>query len=224
MSTPKPPVNTPTIYLCDFSKVKPGLPALYIKALQKFIDDLFVPVWGTPCVLKLSKVAVKGAWNMVFVDTADVANALGYHDYYHGQPLAKIFVETTLDDGQDVCVTASHELVEMLVDPTAAIAVKGPNGYQYAYETADPCEQQTFKVLGLNMTDFITPQWFENIKHPAGTKYDYLGLIKKPFQLLSGGYAAVEKNGQWTQIFGSKAKASRFAKEDRRGHRIEDLR
>jgi hypothetical protein len=43
--------------------------------------------------------------------------------------------------------------------------------------------------------------------------------VTRPFQLLKGGYQIIFKNGKETQIFGSKAKAKRFAKEDRRGHR-----
>ena len=43
--------------------------------------------------------------------------------------------------------------------------------------------------------------------------------VTRPFQLLKGGYQIVFKNGKETQIFGSKAKAKRFKREDRRGHR-----
>ena len=42
-----------------------------------------------------------------------------------------------------------------------------------------------------------------------------------PFQILSGGYQIIFKNGKWTQVFGSEAKKKRFGQEDRRGHRSE---
>jgi len=48
--------------------------------------------------------------------------------------------------------------------------------------------------------------------------------LSRPFQILSGGYQIVFKGGKWTQIFGSKAKARAFKKEDRRGHRSETRR
>ncbi len=221
----KQAVNVPVIYLVDQATKQKGYAGKLLAPMQKFVDEHFVPVWGTPCKLLTAPKPVAKAWNMVFIDNADAADALGYHEYYKGQPLAKIFVETTINDGELVSVTASHELAEMLVDPTAALTVNGPAGYRYAYETADAVEETSFDVLGEKMTNFITPQWFENIKHPAGTKYDYLGLVKKPFQLLRGGYAAIQRpNGQWTQIFGSKPKEKRWMKEDRRGHRNEDLR
>jgi hypothetical protein len=43
----------------------------------------------------------------------------------------------------------------------------------------------------------------------------------RPFQLLTGGYQIIFINGEFTDAFGSKTKAERFAKEDRRGHRSE---
>jgi hypothetical protein len=44
--------------------------------------------------------------------------------------------------------------------------------------------------------------------------------VTKPFQILTGGYQIVFKNGQWSQL-GSKAKLKALKKEDRRGHRSE---
>jgi hypothetical protein len=48
-----------------------------------------------------------------------------------------------------------------------------------------------------------------------------MNRVKKPFEILAGGYQIIFKDGRWTQIFGSRAKAKRFAREDRRGHRSE---
>jgi rRNA processing protein Gar1 len=50
---------------------------------------------------------------------------------------------------------------------------------------------------------------------------DHLGKVKKPFQMLKGGYHIIRSGGAVTEIYGSKAKKRRFAKEDRRGHRSE---
>jgi hypothetical protein len=42
-------------------------------------------------------------------------------------PLSKVFVKTTLADGELVSVSASHELVEMLVDPAINMMTTGPD-------------------------------------------------------------------------------------------------
>ena len=51
--------------------------------------------------------------------------------------------------------------------------------------------------------------------------FDHMKKVKRPFQILSGGYQIIFKGGKWTQVFGSETKKKRFAKEDRRGHRSE---
>ena len=161
---------------------------------------------------------------MVFLDDADEPGALAYPDLMpDGLPLAKVFVKTTLANHDLVSVSASHELVEMLVDPAINLMTTGPDPkLVYAYESADPVEQLSFLVNGIAMTDFVYPAHFE-ISHKAGSvQFDRLKKVNKPFQILSGGYQIIFKNGKWTQVFGSASKKKRFAKEDRRGHRSEE--
>jgi len=191
-----------------------------VAALQKFADQYFTPVWGTPARLVRTTGFRKGAWALALLDTADVANALGYHDLTpDGLPLSKVFVKTTLAAGQKVSVTACHELAEMLVDPAINLASTGPGNVFYAYETADAVEEEEFLLDGLPMSDFVYPAWFEGFRKAGSAQLDYLKKVRRPFQILPGGYMAVFKNGRWTQVFGSPAKARRFAREDRRGHR-----
>jgi hypothetical protein len=194
-----------------------------IAAMQAFVDQYVAPVWGTPATLVKSKGYVKGAWAMIFLDNADQPGALAYHDLTpDGMPQSKVFVKTTLDNHDLVSVSASHELVEMLVDPAINLMTTGPDAkVMYAYESADPVEQLSFKVNGIPMTDFVYPAYFE-VFHKAGSvRFDRLKKVNKPFQILSGGYQIVFKNGKWTQIFASVSKKKRFGREDRRGHRSE---
>jgi hypothetical protein len=71
------------------------------------------------------------------------------------------------------------------------------------------------------MSNFVHPTWFEPFKHVPGTKYDHLGLLTKPFSMTKGGYVIIKKKGKVTQQFGSAAKKTRFAREDRHDHRSE---
>ncbi len=191
-----------------------------IGALQTFVDDYFVPVWGTPAKLVKTRTFRKGAWAIAFLDRADVANALGYHDLTpDGLPFAKVFVKSTLAVGQKVSVTACHELAEMLVDPAINLCATGPNNLIYAYETADAVEETEFSIDGIPMSDFVYPAWFEGFRKPGSAQFDYAKRVSRPFQILPGGYMIVFKKGRWTQVFGSPAKARRFRQEDRRGHR-----
>src|SRR5438445_5038833 len=194
-----------------------------IAAMQAFVDRCVMPVWGTPARLVKSKGYVKGAWAMVFLDNADQPGALAYHDLTpDGLPLSKVFVRTTINDGELVSVSASHELVEMLVDPAINLLTTGPDPkIIYAYESADPVEALSYRVSGIPMTDFVYPAYFETFHKPGSVPFDRLKKVKRPFQILPGGYQIVFKNGKWSQVFGSASKKRRFAREDRRGHRSE---
>ena len=195
-----------------------------IAAMQAFIDNDVAPVWGTPAKLVKSTGFLPGHWAMVFLDNADQAGALAYHDLTpDGLPEAKVFVKTTLDNHDLVSVSASHELVEMLVDPAINLMSTGPDPkVVYAYESADPVEALSFMVNGIAMTDFVYPSYFEVFHKPGSVQFDRLKKINKPFQILSGGYQIIFKNGKWTQVLGSASKKKSFAKEDRRGHRSEE--
>ncbi len=138
-----------------------------------------------------------------------------------GQPVSKVFVKTTLADHQLVSVTASHELFEMAIDPIANLWAEAADGTEYAYEMSDPVEEDTFPVDGIQMSNIVHPAWFEPFKHPPGTKYDHLGLVAKPYGMTKGGYVIIKKKGKVSQVYGSKAKEKRFAREDRLGHRSE---
>lgn len=214
----------PTIACFNQAKTPLGVDLLkLISAMQQYIDKYIVPVWGTPAKLVQSQAFIPGAWAMVFLDDADQANALAYHDLTpDGLPISKVFVRTTLKDNQLVSVSASHELVEMLVDPAINMMTTGPDRKtMYAYESADPVEELNFQVNGIAMSDFVYPSYFEVFHKPGSVQFDHLNKVNKPFQILSGGYQIIFKNGKWSQVFGSAAKKARFAKEDRRQHRSE---
>ena len=194
-----------------------------ISAMQTYVDDFVAPVWGTPAKLVKSTGFLPGNWAMVFLDNADQKGALAYHDLTpDGLPIAKVFVKTTLDNNDLVSVSASHELVEMLVDPAINMMTTGPDAKtMYAYESADPVEELNFEVGGIPMSDFVYPAYFEAFRQPGSVQFDEMKQVAKPFQILSGGYQIVFKSGKYSQVFGSASKKKRFDKEDRRGHRSE---
>jgi len=192
-----------------------------ISAMQVYVTNYVTPVWGTPAELVESTDFIKDAWAMVFLDDADQDGALAYHDLTpDGLPISKVFVKTTLGAGDLVSVSASHELVEILVDPAINMMTTGPNSKtMYAYESADPVEELSFKVNGIAMSDFVYPAYFEVFRKRNSVRFDHQDKVSHPFQILHGGYQIIFKSGKWSQVYGSTAKRGRFAKEDRRGHR-----
>jgi hypothetical protein len=216
--------NTPRIAVFNKATTPLGVDLTkLIAAMQTYIDSFIVPVWATPAKLVPSNDFIKGAWAMIFLDDADQPGALAYHDLTpDGLPISKVFVRTTLQNGDLVSVSASHELVEMLVDPGINLMTTGPDAKAvYAYESADPVEELSFKVGGIPLSNFVYPSYFEIFHKPGSVRFDQLGKVNKPFQILSGGYQIVFKGGKWSQQTASAAKARALKQEDRRLHRGE---
>ena len=216
--------NAPTIACFNKAQTPLGFKlADLVVAMQVYVDKYVAPAWGTPAKLVESKDFIKGAWAIVFLDTADQPGALAYHDLTpDGLPEAKVFVKTTLDNKELVSVSASHELVEMLVDPATNLMTTGPDPKTiYAYESADPVEALDFDVRGMRMSDFVYPAYFEDFHKTGSVQFDHMNRVRKPFQILRDGYQIVFRRGKWGQVYGSVRKEKAFQKEDRRGHRSE---
>lgn len=126
--------------------------------------------WGTPEVT-----FGPGGWPFAFVgaqSTAGVAASAscddrcgGFHIDTAGIPNATVIV---VPNG-DWMITASHELMEMLADPTGAgLEVCDPvESVAYVYETG-----RATVVL----SDFVTPSYFDHGAPP----YDIRGALAQP--------------------------------------------
>jgi len=216
--------HVPTIVCVNHATVPLGVDFDdLVAAMQVFVDEHVAPVWGTPAKLVKARDLKPGKWAMVFVDHADHARALARHDLTpDGLPMARVFVKTTLANNNLVSVAATHELVEMLVDPAInLVTMRSRSKLVYQYETADPVEDLHFPVNGIPMTNFVYPTYFEEFHKQGSVKFDHLSVLNKPFQIHAGGYQGVLKDGKWIPIHGSPEKKKRFAREDRRGRRSE---
>ncbi len=216
--------ETPTI--ACFNKARADLGVDFdklIAALQAYVDRHVAPVWGTPARLIKTKGFVKKAWAIVLLDEADAPGALAYHELTpEGFPLSKVFVQTTLEHGTPVSVATSHELVEMLVDPAINMMSTGPDARTtYAYESADPVQTLSFNVKRIPMSNFVYPSYFEVFRKPRSTRFDHMKKVRRPFEIVPGGYQIIFKDGNWTQIFATPEQAKRLGVTEDSDHRAE---
>ena len=110
----------------------------------------------------------------------------------------------------------------MLVDPSAALWTDGPRRTVWAYEVCDVVEDDKIDFNGIQMSDFVYPAYFDMFRLKKGAKpaqYDYLKKVKRPFQILDGGYSDVHEKGEVKTKWGSAKKKKHFLQEDRRYHR-----
>lgn len=160
-------------------------------ALQKQATRDLGPIWEVKATVdvfaKLDDVPV-GYWPILITEE-DLGDAAGIHEDKQGQPFALV----KYDYGWGL--TASHECLEMLVDPfgNRIIAGQSPKPGQgrveFLVEVCDPSEDTPFayRVNGVLMSDFYTPEYFGPVG-TAGGRYSYTGAITAPRQVLKGGY------------------------------------
>jgi hypothetical protein len=194
------PASTIQISVINASTVisDADVPAV-VDALQQQVTNDFGPIWGVNAILSIvpgGSQPPAGSWWLTILDDADQAGALGYHDLTsEGLPLSKVFAATDLKYGSSWSVTASHELLEMLVDPNINLTVlmqtdSQTAGTLYAYEVCDACEDDSFgyKIGTVLVSDFVYPSWFETFRKAGSTQFDQGKSIDKPFELIKGGY------------------------------------
>ena len=145
--------------------------------------------WGLATVSVTPKTPASSEWSLIFLDTSDQAGALGYHeDLVDGLPVMKVFVKSCREDGVSESACASHELAEALVDPYLTTANFDGRSRFWATEIGDPAQASTYEVDGIELQDFVTPQWF-SASPTSGAKFDHTGAIRKPFEVPNGGYS-----------------------------------
>ena len=161
-------------------------------ALQKQAIRDLAPVWEKQSTVhafaRLEDVPV-GTWPIIVEENIGVADAEGIHEDEDGQPFALV----TLSDGWSL--TASHELIEMLVDPFGRRLTEGQSPkpdqgrVQFLVEPCDPSEAAEFAYVidGVTVSDFYTPKYFSTVFNPAD-RYSHTGAITKRRQVLQGGY------------------------------------
>ncbi|NBA78212.1 hypothetical protein GOQ04_21820 [Emticicia sp. ODNR4P] len=102
----------------------------------------------------------------------------------------------------------SEEIIEMCIDPYGQRIVRGKDfedstkEVEFLVELADPIANPSigYFVNDIFVTNFIYPSYF-NVTHVAGTKYDHLGLLKKPLDLFDRSYQIFRRAGQWFKAF-----------------------
>ncbi len=158
----------------------------------------FWPIQATVRYLPKTNRVPVGVWPVQLVKSLPPGEG-GFHMTKHNQPYAKVIASP---GSEEWTIDASHETLEMLVDPSGnrlqssrAIDIvdgkvqDGTGEFQYLVEACDPCEADNYgySIQGVAVSDFITPHFYDPVT-TAGTRYSFTGAIQAPRQLLPGGY------------------------------------
>jgi hypothetical protein len=161
-------------------------------AIQKQVTRDLSPAWNIEASVdsfaSLEDVPL-GYWQVIIMDDIPF-DAGGIHlNRKNGQPYALVKYS------DDWAMTTSHEVLEMLVDPSGnrTVATNSPDPKQgrvlVLVEVCDPSEapKYGYSVNGVLLSDFYTPRFFDPVAS-AGVQYSFSGAITEPRQVLDGGY------------------------------------
>lgn len=195
-----------------------------VRALQKQVDRDFFPVWGWRAKLSLRAEASKKLMSVTLRsrDRSGSGDA-GYHVNDRGIPSSLVFTHGNGGDEQDLFATLSHEILEMIADPALnlyASAYRTFRGRRHrvfvGIEVCDPVQYCFYKIDGIQVSDFVVPEWFEP-ERPAGSmSFSFKGNVDAPLKVAKDGYKDVVIKGELRQVGGPQGKARHRLRERER--------
>jgi hypothetical protein len=168
--------------------IEPSLLTRVAAALQRQVHEQFGPLWQVEAT-----VSPFVDWNAVPADYARLivvdhldSTALGVHCDKDGKPYALVNAHGSWP------LVASHELLEMLADPTGRQTRPGPSPrrdgktVEILVEVCDPCQgsRYAYAIDGVPVSDFCTPAFYAGGAGP----WSYRGNIQAAHQVLKDGY------------------------------------
>jgi hypothetical protein len=177
-------------------------------ALQTQVTRDFAPVWGitaTVTAYREPRDAPVTDWLLIIMDDIGEPGAEGVHENKDGHPIALV----TFDEGWSL--TASHELLNMLVDPDGNRTMPGPSPYpkdggqkvELLVEPCDPSQDDKYgyKIDGVLVSDFVFPSYYTDTG-AVDSKYSFTGAVNQPRQVLKNGYLSWHNpvSDHWMQL------------------------
>jgi hypothetical protein len=185
-----------------------------VAAIGVQVSRDFQPEWGAAGALTATRIALSdGAANIdaatdAIIYVGDAANdptlgmdgVFGYHARNNGAlPYAFVYLDVCAQYEEPWSCTLSHEVLEMLADPTTALTVSGPapagvgasgRTISYDLEVCDPTQSDTYVIDQVAVSNFVNKAWFGL---PGGSPTtNHLALALSPFGVRPKGYFQYE--------------------------------
>lgn len=210
-----------------------------VAAIGKQVVQHFQPEWSITAVLKPIALPLDGKKAPVQKDadaiiylgdssddpTIGVTGALGYHSANNGKiPYGFVYLDICAKYKEVWTCTLSHEVLELLGDPDAAMTIVGPapkgapGTVYYDLEVCDPTQGDVYSIDKVVVSNFVGKKYFA-LSGGSG-KTNYLNLPLAAFGVRPGGYFQYEKGSRAHQVFGARVtKEQKAAKRKMKGVR-----
>jgi hypothetical protein len=185
------------------------------KVLERQVNEHVAPAWSVTADVRLigpRSEPRKDAWRLVLLDEHDPDGDDGYHELTRGgHPQGLVLLREAMQCKTGWTSTASHELLEMLVNPDTQLSVfvydDDVGGRVYSCEICDPCQDDPFcyELDRVWLSDFVLPAWFEPWTVHDKPAFDHAGKLEKPFKVAPGGYMSFyeARKRKWIDDYGS---------------------
>jgi hypothetical protein len=165
-----------------------------VAALQIQVSEHLASKWQIDAALEFvpsGKQPDTQSWRLEILDDTDFPPDSGYHNVHSdGTPYGRVFINTVRQYNENWTITASHELLEMLVNPYAMLSAYIPfddnTGTFYNLEVCDPVSPDIngYQINGIWVSDFVLPAWFSPfVANPAPNQFvqvDYCKRLDRP--------------------------------------------
>jgi hypothetical protein len=200
-----------------------------VKAIARQVGEDFGPIWSTTAIIRgvtrtiKTKAHIEGIHDaLIYVgdqtkdpNGASIKDAFGYHSAnYSNIPFGFVYLDVCEKFGEAWSSTLSHEVLELLADPSASLTIAGPNpdkevphSVAYDLEVCDPTQGDGYIIDDIAVSNFVTPTYFG--KTGVGSKTNFLKLSLAPFGVRPGGYFQFEDGTKVYQVNGEKVTEDR---------------
>ncbi len=171
--------------------------------------------------------------------TRGVKDASGYHDTNHrNAPYGFVYLDVCAKTHDKWSSVLSHEVLELLGDPSATLSVSGPRPLHshskrqtayYDLEVCDPTQGDEYEIDGVVVSNFVTRAYF-GIPGGASAATNHLKLPLASFGVRPGGYFQYEDERGAHEVDGEEVTSARrearlmLAGYRRNSRRLERLR
>jgi hypothetical protein len=206
-----------------------------VAAIGRQVMEDFQPEWSIAAYLRSTafklghrKAPIQGHHDAIIYvgdasedPTTGVDGALGYHsDNHAGVPYGFVYLDICEQLEESWTSTLSHEVLELLADPTAVFTVSAPAPHQkhsvyYDLEVCDPTQGDSYEIDSVTVSNFVGRRYFGL---PGGTgRTNYLNLHLEPFGVRPNGYLQYEDRRGTHQVNGKSVTERQLAAKKRLG-------
>jgi hypothetical protein len=219
--------------LANLSSVDDAAFAAATAAISTQVSRDFQPEWNAVATLMPTRMTVGAAIGLLdqatdaiiyFGDstvdpTTGIDNLFGYHDEnYQHVPYGFVYQDVCAKYNEPWSVALSHEVLELLADPTGVLSVLGPDprgtgnspsSARFDLEVCDPTQGDSYPINGIAVSNFVTKRYFNMAGGGVGT--NHLNLALTSFGVRPKGYCQYDDGSASREIDGDRVDEDRLA-------------